>query len=85
MRLKRRSRGATRNYLIGSCALALMILAACVTPMRIGRTPPPKPELRYGWGPECTIIINGREERVRCMTVDDIERLRQYIIILETQ
>ena len=62
-----------------------MTLAGCATPMRIGRTPPPKPELRYGWGPEMTMIINGKKERVRCMCIDDIERLRQYIIMLEEQ
>ena len=84
MRSKRKSRRAIKSCLLGLCVLAMMILATCATPVRIGRTLPPKPELRYGWGPESTKIINGKEERVRCMTVDDIERLRQYIMMLET-
>lgn len=71
-----------RLYLTFMTGLLLVILVSgCSTKMQSGRLP--ELILEYGWSPEFSCVVNGREHKCRAMTSEDVERLRVWIIIVQ--
>jgi len=57
-----------------------MTASACETTRPIGAT---CPILEYGWSPVKQMMINGKMEQVKCMTIEDAERLRVWMITVQ--
>lgn len=64
-------------------ALSLMILVTgCLWALPINGVKPL--QLKHGWSPVRTMELNGQQVNVKCMTVEDAERVRNHIILLES-
>lgn len=81
---RRTVRRATGGSLIRLCALALMmiIISACATSRHSGTTPS-IPILEDSWSPPRTESRGGGTEIFQCLTVEDKDRLYDYIYLLE--
>lgn len=63
--------------------LAVMILVTgCLQALPINGVKPL--QLKHGWSPVRTMELNGQQVNVKCMTVEDAEKVRDHIILLES-
>jgi hypothetical protein len=44
---------------------------------------PPRPVFEYGWSPPFTVTIDGVERQAQALILEDKEKLRLYILMLE--
>lgn len=79
----KQTKGALPKRLLSVLMMAviLMSVSACATTEPVM---PPLPRLEHGFTPERTITLkDGTQEQGRCMTLDDIRRLDNFLIIVE--
>ena len=62
--------------------LLLVILASCSKNLRQDGIPPAL-VLEYGWSPEFKCRIDNIEKKCRAMTIEDIEKLRIWMITVQ--
>lgn len=75
------SNGRKRSIaLLIVCLIMLILVSACQTPARVGAKPP---TLKHGWSPSVKMKVNDEVRDVRCMTVEDTETLRTWMIMVQ--
>jgi hypothetical protein len=63
-----------------ACLITMIMASACQSPACIGAKPP---ALKYGWSPPAKMKVNNEVRDVRCMTVEDTETLRVWMITVQ--
>jgi hypothetical protein len=72
-----------RRWLSFSLILMLALsLSACRTTIQSGGKCPTL-ELQNGWSPARSMMVNDKERKVKCMTVEDAEKLRVWGVVMQ--
>ena len=65
--------------------LAMLILTASACHHRMTNGDLPLPKLAHGWSPVRIMELNGKQEIVQCMTIEDKRKLTEFLLIYEAQ
>jgi len=60
--------------------IGVILVSGCSTTTQSGV---PKLTLKNGWSPIVKMKVNSVDTDVKCMTVEDVEGLRQYLILIQ--
>jgi len=63
-----------------ACLITMILVSACQSPACLGAKPP---ALKYGWSPPVKMKVNNEIRDVHCMTVEDTEALRIWMIMVQ--
>ncbi len=66
--------------LLTACLITMILVSACQSPACLGAKPP---ALKHGWSPPVKMKVNNEVHDVRCMTVEDTETLRIWMITVQ--
>lgn len=66
--------------LLTACLITMILVSACQSPACPGAK---APILKYGWSPTIQMQVNDGVRDVRCMTVEDTEALRIWMITVQ--
>ena len=74
-------RGLKKTLHISMIITLALMLSACQSPMRGPKIPPPT--LEYGWSGEQTMIVDNKEVPVKCMTIEDIDKINKWAAMMK--
>ena len=63
--------------------LTIMILVTGCQSLQSRTNGAPILKLEHGWSPVRHMELNGEQKAVKCMTVEDVDKLTNYLIIIQ--